>query len=136
MKNEITAWLEFYYKGKKITARKSVDLDCVLESSQELPDFFPILAKTIELDKFSYEYELMLSEQILFEQAKGLAAEYLENRVFDFNGFKHAWLESKKFARLQAIAFEVLNVDDLNTRPALRQALNSAYESGRLASDC
>ena len=71
MSNFITASVEFYFKGEKHGASIELDMDQHMHASGELPDLYPILAKAMDLGAYSYEYEMMLAETIMFSDAKG-----------------------------------------------------------------
>ena len=70
MSNHITASVEFYFKGEKFTAAIELDLDQHMQNAGKLPALYPLLAKAINLDPYSYEYEMMQAEVIFFNNAK------------------------------------------------------------------
>jgi DNA-binding transcriptional regulator YhcF (GntR family) len=114
MSNHITASVEFYYKGEKLTATIELDLDQHMQAAGQLPNLYPILAKALNLDLYSYEYEMMQSEDIVFNNAKGLAVEHLSEGLFDFESFDAAWTENTLLEKLQEIAQRHLSIDDLH----------------------
>ncbi|MDT8283153.1 MAG: hypothetical protein RQ982_10165 [Gammaproteobacteria bacterium] len=131
MENYLTASVEFYYRGEKITASIELDLDQHMQASGQLPNLYPLLAQTLNLDIYSYEYEMMLAEDILFRDAKGLVAEHVNDGLFDREAFASAWSESFIMKQLQQIAKKNLSMEDLQQQPELKNALLEAYNLGK-----
>ena len=134
MKNHITANVEFYYKGEKLTASIEIDIDHYMQTAGRLPDLYPLLAQTINLDPYSYEYEMMQVETIFFSNATGLTIGHVNEGAFDFKAFENAWLEDKLFRDIQDIAQKILSVDNLDEQPNLKKALVEAYRLGQKTS--
>jgi len=131
MSNHITASVEFYFRGNKITSSIELDIDAHMQSAGKLPDLYPLLARAANLDPYSYEYEMMQTEAILYNNAKGLIAEHVEDGLFDFNSFEAAWVEIQTLDKLQKIAQDVLSIDDLQQHPKIKNALLNAYRLGK-----
>ncbi len=131
MHNHITASVEFYFKGEKFTASVDLDVDQHMQNAGELPAIFPLLARTINLDLYSYEYEMMQAETVVFNQAKGLIANYVNEGVLDIPAFESAWSENKVIKKLQAIAQQKLSIDDIDQHPELKSVLLEAFQLGR-----
>jgi hypothetical protein len=131
MSNHITASVEFYYKGEKLSATIELDLDQHMQAAGQLPELYPLLAKALNLDLYSYEYEMMQAEAILFNDAKGLVAEHVNEGLFDFESFKTAWAEAQTLEKLQEIAQRHLSIDDLHQQPDLKNALLEACQLGK-----
>jgi len=131
MSNHITASVEFYFKGEKITSSIELDIDPHMHATGQLPDLYPLLAQAINLGFYSYEYEMMQAEAILYNNAKGLIAEHVEDGLFDFDSFEAAWVEIQILDKLQAIAQDHLSIDDLQQHPKIKNALLNAYSLGK-----
>ncbi len=129
--NQISASIEFYFKGEKITTSVELDLDSVMQTNQELPNFYPLLASSIKLDIYSYEYEILQTEEILYSHAKGIASDYLHDGLFDFEAFKSSWIMNQVNLELSDIALRHLSIDTLDEQSGLKLALIEAYELGR-----
>ncbi len=130
MKNTIRAGIEFYYQGEKITAYLDLDLDKIVQSGEDLSGLYPLLATAAEIDSYSYQYEMMLSEKIQFDQATGIAKDFVNGFEFDFAAFKQAWHKQKMLKQLEKIASQSLQIEDLETQPKIQQALIAAYRLG------
>ena len=130
MTNSITASVEFFFKGEKFTATIELDLDQHMRSSGKLPRLYPLLASSINLDLYSYEYEMMQVENITFSNAKGLATEHIIEGVLDVAAFENSWHESKQLEKCQQIAHNYLDINDLQQHPKLKSALLEAYRMG------
>ena len=131
MSNHITASIEFYFKGEKHGASIELDMDQHMHASGDLPDLYPILAKAMDLGAYSYEYEMMLAETIMFSHAKGLIANFVNEGILDLAAFNDAWSESIIIEKLQDIAKHHLSIDDIDQQPELKSALLAAYQQGK-----
>ncbi len=131
MGNCVTASVEFYFKGEKLSASIRLDLDCHMQTTGKSPDLYPLLTKAINLNLYSYEYEMMQAETIIFSHAKGLVAEHTNNGILEIEAFKTAWTENQLFKKLQVIARQYLPIDDIHQQPELKNALLEAYQLGK-----
>ena len=131
MKNCITISVEFYFKGEKLSPSMVIDLDAHIEN-QQTPESFPLLlARSNNMDLYSYEYEMLQAEELVFSDAQGLAKAFLNDGYFDFEGFEQAWHEDHIAESVAKIAKEHLDVDDLSTQPELKAALIEAFKLGQ-----
>jgi len=130
MNNHITASVEFYFRGNKISSSIELDLDQHMHSAGKLPDLYPLLARSADLDLYSYEYEMMQAETIIFSQAKGLVTEFINESLLDIEAFETAWSKHSIIERLQEIAQQNLSIEDLQQQPELKKALLQAYQLG------
>ncbi len=131
MSNCVTVSVEFYFKGEKLSASIKLDLDRHMQTIDKFPDLYPLLARAINLNLYSYEYEMMQTETIIFSQAEGIAAEHINNGILDIEAFEAAWTENQLHEKLQLIARQYLSVDDINQQPELKNALLEAYRLGK-----
>ena len=131
MSNQITASVEFYFKGERHGASIELEMDQHMHASGELPDLYPLLARAMDVGPYSYEYEMMLAETIIFSNAKGLIADFVNDGILDLAAFNVTWSESIIIEKLQDIAKQHLSVDDINQQPELKNALLEAYQLGK-----
>ena len=131
MSNYITASVEFYFKGEKHSASIELEMDQHMHASGELPYLYPLLAQSMNIGAYSYEYEMMLAETIMFNDAKGLIADFVNDGILDLAAFNVAWSESITIEKLQDIAKQYLSIDDINQQPDLKNALFEAYRLGQ-----
>jgi len=130
MNNRITASVEFYFKGKKLSPAVELDVDQYMQTTGKLPALYPLLARSINIDPYSYEHEMMEAETIVFSNAHGLIAQYVADGTLDFEAFKIAWKEAQALEKLQKIAQQHLSIDDIMQQPDLKNALLQAYQLG------
>ena len=130
MNNHITASVEFYFKGKKLSSSIELNLDQYLQTAGKLPALYPLLARAIDLDLYSYEYEMMQAETIIFSQAKGLVTDYVNEGSLDFKAFEAAWSENSVIEKLQKIVKQNLSID-LQQHSELKNTLLKAYQLGK-----
>jgi hypothetical protein len=131
MSNHITASVEFYFKGEKLTSSIELALDPHMEATGELPELYPLLAQAINLGFYSYEYEMMQAEAIVYSNGKGLVAEHINEGCLDLETFRKIWLENSVIEKLQTIAQQHLPTEDLQQNSGLKNALLDAYRLGK-----
>ncbi|MDZ4202268.1 MAG: hypothetical protein U1C96_09020 [Gallionella sp.] len=130
MKNLIDAHIEFSFKGESYDLSSTLDLDHVLEKYLTIPSLHIVLAIEHSIDTYSYLYEVMQEEDIRYDNAQGMAADYLKDGVFDLEGFTALWSENHLTAPLQIIAQQEMGIEDLEQHPQLKSALLRAYHLG------
>ncbi len=131
MENSIQVSAQFDFRGQTFRPMARVDLDRLVEAGDELPDYHQLLATENGIDLYSYEYEVLETSELVFAEARGLAADFLEAGRFDFTGFRQRWLEQKELELLALIARKHLGSEALTQQPGLREALQEAYQLGR-----
>lgn len=130
MKNLITATVEFYFKGEKITSSIELDLDRYMQSANRLPALYPLLAEAANLDLYSYEYEMMQAETVRYSNARGMVEQFVVDGILDTTAFEQAWQDYRITETLQQIAGHYLDIEDINQHPDLKQTLLAAYRAG------
>lgn len=131
MTNSIVAHVEFSFQGKTYALSSTIDLDRLLAQHDSFSALHAILAKEHGIDTYSYLYEVMQEAEIEFQNAQGLAAEFLSDGEFDWEAFAANWQDNKIIALLQPIATRELGIADLNQHPQLKTALMQAFDMGR-----
>ncbi len=140
MPNTITISITFSFKGETFTPSAQIDLDHLMEKmspevelSQEniLRPIYPLLAASIQIDTYSYAYEIMQAGSAHYSKPTGMAGEFLIEGQFDFQAFGQQWLDNKNVLIVQQIAQKYLSVSDLDTQPALKGALLEALALGK-----
>jgi len=132
MSNIVKASVVFCYKGETLSPSITIDLDEYLQASNTntLPDLYPMIAKANNHDLYSYEFEMMQAENIVFSEASGMVVEFIKDGFLDIETFLQAWKTSKVLEKLAVVAKDRLSIDDLNDEPDIKQALLDAYELG------
>lgn len=133
MKNSVVATVEFYFKGEKYSPSITLDLDSLMESQGAIPPLHATIAKQNGIDTYSYLYEVMEVEDIHYDQAEGMAAEFVVDGVLDVEGLMRQWRHNRAVGVIEPIAKRCMGVEDLEQQPELKQALAEAYEAGRQA---
>ncbi|VAW59987.1 hypothetical protein MNBD_GAMMA08-568 [hydrothermal vent metagenome] len=130
MSNIVKASVVFCYKGETLSPSITIELDEYLQVSSTLPDLYPIIAKANNHDLYSYEFEMMQAQRIVFSDASGMVAEFVTDGLLDIEAFVQAWKESKVLQKLAVVAKDKLSIDNLNDEPDIKQALLDAYGLG------
>jgi len=87
MTNKVTAAVEFYFKGETYRPTLTLDLDNIMQQYGAVPALYPLLAEKNNIDSYAYEYEVMISEQIRFNEPTGLAKQFFINDIFDHQAY-------------------------------------------------
>ena len=133
MKNRIDACIEFSFKGETYRTSAKVDLDAMMSQMGSIPDLHKLLASQNNIDTFSYMYEVMEMQEVVFENAEGLAVECLSDGNFDVEKFVQLWKEDAVTTVLTSIAKRCLDIDDLDQHLEIKTALIEAYNAGKSA---
>lgn len=131
MKNTIVISAEFFYKGIKLSPSVKIDLDEHVKAQKSIESLYPLLAKSNDIDFYSYEYEMLQAEDLAFSEAKGLASSFLTEDIFDIEAFEQALHEENIIRDVSHIASTILSVVDLDSQPVLKTALIEAYKLGQ-----
>jgi len=133
--NKIVASVEFYFKGECYKPETTIDLDQLMETSQEshdrLTSIYSKLAREGNIDTYSYQYEVMLAETIRYSQATGIATDYCQDGIFSMDDFGKAWHENMILNHIQTIAKQHMAIDDLSQHSKLKKALMAAFLKGQ-----
>jgi len=130
MKNTIEACVEFDFKGQHHALCIDLDLDQAMETAGALPPMHALIARHNHIDTYSYEYEMMLAEEIQIRRATGAVKDFIHAGRLDVEAFENHWRESKALTALRDIAKRSMGIDALDQQPALKAALLAAYHSG------
>ena len=131
MKNQISISMEFYFKGKKHSPSMVIDLNTHIQTNNNYESLYTLLANNNSIDLYSYEYEMMLAEELKFSDATGLAKLFVVDGKFDFVAFNQARHDEIITKAISNIASEHLSVDDLSLQPDIKAALLEAYKLGK-----
>jgi hypothetical protein len=131
MKNSIVISAEFFYKGENLSPSMVIDLDLHLQSNINIEEIYPLLAKSNNIDLYSYEYEMLQGETLVFSNAQGLAKDFLDDGSFDIDAFEQALQDEQIIKVISTIAETILSIDDLDAQPVLKTALIEAYKLGQ-----
>jgi len=131
MKNSITISIPFSFKGEDFNPTCTVDLDEQMQKNGEIPCLYTHLAAESGISPYSYEHDVMMMGEMLFDHAEGLADTYIVDAQFDIEGFERAWREQRLQDQLQEIAERCMAVEKFADAPALKASLLEAFELGR-----
>lgn len=130
MKNSIKVTIPFSFKGTDHEPSCIIDLDQFILGDQDIESIFHIVASQNNIGNYSYEYEVLESSKKLFSEPTGIAHEFINDDGFDLEGFKIKHSEQGIFEKLQLIASNILNIDELDEESDLYNALMQAYKAG------
>ena len=131
MTNQITAKIEFNFKGKTLTPSTVLDLDNLMQEHGSIPELYQMLAKLNNIDTYSYEYEMMLGEEVQFSGAKGQAQDFMLDGVFDSSAFEQRWHENEILNMLTPMIKRELEIDNIDQHPKFKSIIIAAYQAGK-----
>ena len=134
MTNQITATIEFNFKGDTLTPSVILELDTLMQQHGAIPLLHQMLAKRNDIDSYSYEYEMMLSEDIQFSHAEGWVSDFLQNGIFDQEGFEQHWHENEILNALAPMIKQELEIEDIHQHPKFKSIVIAAYQAGKKSS--
>ena len=130
MKNTVTVTIPFSFKGKEHQPSIVVDLDNYLKHNQDFSGIFHLVATKNNIGNYSYEYEVLESSEIKISNPTGAAIDYLKGNTFDFEAYSQYLKNSEVTSKLETIAKETLNIDNLDAHNDIKEALRHAYNAG------
>ncbi|MEN8171012.1 MAG: hypothetical protein ABFS08_12390 [Pseudomonadota bacterium] len=131
MKNSVVASVVFYFKGEKFSPSMQLDLNELMGRNASLANLHHSIAMANSIDAYSYEYEMMMAEDIHFDQAEGWVVEFVKDGQLDMEGFAAKWRELQVLESVRPIAERCVGVADLDAKPKLKAALIEAYMAGK-----
>jgi len=129
--NTLTVTIPFSFKGKEYKPTAIIDLDTYTRTNQDFNFLFHLVATENNIDRYSYEYEVLESSPLIFSQATGKAKQFLDGNHFDLEGYIAQRKNTEAQEILQNIASEILKIDKLEEKDPLYEALHKAYLAGR-----
>ena len=132
MPNTITVTIPFSFKGIEHKPSLVVDLDGYVLNHENFDMVYHLVATENNIDRYSYEFEVMESIPCTFSNPTGDAVNFLNENTFDLVGFKKRIEEKKILSVIQEIAHNVLNIDNIedDANEAIKRALFQAYQVG------
>lgn len=128
--NTIHARLEVSFKGETRDLDTVIDLEPCLGEPGQAPDFHRLLAKAAGVDTYSYLYEALESEEIVFSEPTGLAVQAFEDGHFDWPRFEQALRQERDWQIVRNIAANYLDSRELERELNLKAALLAVYRAG------
>ena len=130
MKTSVKASLQFYFKGEAFAPSVTIDLDAFFASGKATESCYADLARSIGLDNYRHEYDVMCCEEIVYADATGIAVNYVHDGAMDWQGLEQAWRKQGDVRAVGNIANKYFNVENMEAHPKLAAALLSAYREG------
>ena len=129
MSNRATITAEFDFRGVSYAPTLDVDFDELLpRSGGEFPCLHTVLAEANDIGLYSYEFEVMLLDPLLFSNAEGSIVDFIDDGGhLDEEGFMARWQQEQLDQQLSQLAGE----HGLALTPNLLAALRGAYKLGR-----
>ncbi len=137
MNNSIVVSTTFSFKGETFKPSVKLDLDAMMKNyhetvqGHELDNIYPLLASSIDLDTYSYAYEIMQASDAVYSDASELAQKHLQDGRFNYSSFYVDWIHHENLTIVARIAQSHLGIDDIQQQPGLRDALLEALEAGK-----
>ena len=127
MSNSVRVSATFSFRGELLQPEMRLDLDEALEQGMTTESIYALLATKNNIDPYSYEYEMLEAEPLVFDEPEGLAEKYTENGRLDWKGLENAWKENRLLEKIGRIAKENMGIDNLEDIPGLKKTLLAVY---------
>jgi hypothetical protein len=103
-----------------------------MHAHKAIPDLHTYLANKHHIDAYSYEYEMLLGEPLIFSDPQGDVAQFImDNDQLDLTGFSQHWHAQQAIGQLHTEIQAVLAATDKDRQKSLEQALLAAYKLGK-----
>ncbi len=129
MNNQLTLRVQVSFQGQVHNLQAQLDLDKQLRAYGGLPDLHDWVARTNQIDAYSYLYEAIQMEPVEIIEVSGRVAEFIDDGQFLADAFIEDWRVQNALPGLVHIAKQHLQTE-LETNPQLKQALIDAYKLG------
>lgn len=129
MNNQLTLRVQVSFQGQVHDLQAQLDLDNHLRHYGGLPDLHDWVARTNQVDAYSYLFEAIQMEPVEIMAVTGRAADFIEDGQFLTDAFIEDWRVQNALPGLVHIAKQQLQTD-IETNPQLKQALIDAYKLG------
>jgi hypothetical protein len=130
-RNSIRARLSFSFKAENHVLDSVIDLDQPFGDADAGPNFHLLLARTHDIDPYSYLYEALESHDIEFSEPTGVAVLGCRDGQFDWRQFARHKRDDLDLRVIREIAQHTLGLADLASQPQLQEALLAAYRAGK-----
>ncbi|WP_456447515.1 hypothetical protein [Thiolapillus sp.] len=127
MSNSVRVSATFSFRGELLQPEMRLDLDQALEQAMTPDSLYALLAAENGIDHYSYEYEMLEAEPLVFDNPEGLAKEYTKNGRLDWKGLENAWKETRLLDRFTHIARQHMDIKTLEDIPGLKKTLLAVY---------
>lgn len=121
---------EFSFQGEDYVLVSTLDLDWMIERQIDPDALHQWLAEAHGIDTYSYLFEVMEVDPVIFENPRGRAVNFLDEGRFDFDAYARAHKLDQRLSALQTIAAREMGIDNLAQHPQLQRALLQAYQLG------
>ncbi len=129
--HQITASIEFYFKGERFFFSSTINLtDWVQKHQADMVYLYDTIAFAHGLDHYRYEYDVMVMEPVQFSEPTGLACAYFHDGEFDIDGFTQALHKLHTMELLAPLVRQKLQLDMHSLQPEWQQALLQAFALG------
>jgi hypothetical protein len=127
VKNTVRVSVTFSFKGETYSPSITLDLDQFLDQNRRPDDIYAMLAKEGGFGHYSYEYEMLLSAPLIFDQPQGLAEDAVIDGKLDLEGLRNTWQQERLIDTLTAIARQHMGVDKPDDIPGLQETLLAVH---------
>lgn len=131
MQNSVLTSVIFYFKGERFAPSLRVDLDELMTRGGAIERLHHAIAVANGISAYSYEYEVMQSEELHYSEPTGIAVEFCHDGSFDLEGYRRRWQEEQVLEKVRPIAEHYVGVTDLDAKPKLKASLIAAYLAGK-----
>ncbi|MCF6207986.1 MAG: hypothetical protein L3J61_01170 [Ghiorsea sp.] len=131
MKHSVTIGVDFCFKGESFSPCITIDLDAHFQAQKDIGYIYDQLGKSIGLDVYRHEYDVMVMQDLRCKKAEGIAAQHVKDGQIDWQSLEEAWRQAFDLEMLKPIANKFFNVESLADEPKLAAALLAAYRAGQ-----
>jgi len=127
--HSLLASLSFDYQGRRCDLQSLVNIAEVISHQDFFQSVYLQLAQDNGIDVYSYQFEIMMDQNIVFSQARGCAQECLREGELNINKLRRNFEQASSEQIIQSIAEKYFRSEELSDH--LKRALVEAFQLGR-----
>lgn len=122
--NSLTASVCFDFQGKSYNIDSEIQIDAIINHQDFYNSIYLALAKIGEIGLYTYEFEIMMDQDIIFSNASGCVVGCIENGKLNLNLLRKNHQLIKINPQIEKL------IDEYKKNNDLKQALIQAYMLG------
>lgn len=127
--HSLLASLSFDYQGERHDLQSLVNIAEVIDHEDFFRSVYLQLAKSIEIDVYSYQFEVMMDQNIQFSAAKGCAQGCLEEGALDLTTLRKNFEQASSDQIIRVIIDKYFRPEEV--RNDMKKALTEAFRMGK-----
>ena len=127
--NQVTASISFDYKGQNFLLKNQINIDNIISHDDFFNSVYVFIAQENNIDLYSYQFEIMIDQNIVFSNEKGCATGCVINGDLDINMLRDKYQISEYLSKIDSIIRK--NIPQEKRSKEVKKAMIEAYLLGK-----